>query len=354
MEIKKINKLLLGIFLLHIAIVVLLMLFPEAFQIGIILNLSLGEIILFVPTLVYLFFWKMSRDKKSQEYHYENAAADNTAEVYWQEGQAARVAETEQPVPAKETLWKRLHFNNVKPSTFLYALIFTWLSMPLTTLINAISMLFVDNTVVSLSGVMLEIPFPIMLFLMAVTPAFCEEVVFRGVVYGGYRKDGKKFWAVILSGFMFGIMHMNLNQALYAFAIGILLALLFEATDSILTTMLFHFVYNAQSCCLMYLMEAMMPGFYSDVANMTTSQEELYMMISVYLVLTAIFTPLAICMLYKIAKNENRVAQLKETLSDRRKNREAAYAKIATPSYILATLVAVGYIIFDIIAMKLL
>ena len=138
MEIKKINKLLLGIFLLHIAIVVLLMLFPEAFQIGIILNLSLGEIILFVPTLVYLFFWKISRDKKGQ----------------------------------KETLWKRLHFNSVKPSTFLYALIFTWLSMPLTTLINAVSMLFVDNTVVSLSGVMLEIPFPIMLFLMAITPAF--------------------------------------------------------------------------------------------------------------------------------------------------------------------------------------
>lgn len=380
MEIKKINRLLLGIFLLHIVIVVLLMLFPEMSQIGIILNLSLGEIILFVPTLVYLFFWKSSKDKKSREYRSVNTAADNMTNVYWQDGQSVGTTDAKQLIKEKETLWKRLHFNNVKPSTFLYALIFTWLSMPLTTLINAISMLFVDNTVVSLSGVMLEIPFPIMLFLMAITPAFCEEVVFRGVVYGGYRKDGKKFWAVILSGFMFGIMHMNLNQALYAFAIGILLALLFEATDSILPTMLFHFVYNAQSCCLMYLMEAMMPGFYSDAANMATSQEELYMMISVYIVLAAIFTPLAICMLYKIAKNENRVLQLKETLPGRRKVGENAnadstgedygnefvgketncntpqyknvYAKIATPCYILATLVAVGYIIFDIIAMK--
>ncbi len=319
MEIKKINRLLLGIFSLHIVIVVLMMFFPEAFQIGIILNLSLGEIILFVPTLVYLFFWNISRDN----------------------------------MPAKETLWKRLHFNNVKPSTFLYALIFTWLSMPLTTLINAISMLFVDNTVVSLSEFMLEIPFPIMLFLMAVTPAFCEEVVFRGVVYGGYRKDGKKFWAVILSGLMFGIMHMNLNQALYAFAIGILLALLFEATDSILTTMLFHFTYNAQSCCLMYLVEAIVPGTYSNMENLTTSPEELYMMISVYLVLAAIFTPLAICMLYKIAKNENRVAQLKETLPGRRKDHDVV-CKIVTPSYILATLVAVGYIVFDIVVSKFL
>lgn len=374
MEIKKINRLLLGIFVLHIVIVVLIMLFPEAFQIGIILNLSLGEIILFVPTLVYLFFWKLQRDKKNQEYPYANMDAGDfeTKEKYVN--------------PEKETLWKRLHFNNVKPSTFLYALIFTWLSMPLTTLINAISMLFVDNTVVSLSGVMLEIPFPIMLFLMAIAPAFCEEVVFRGVVYGGYRKDGKKFWAVILSGFMFGIMHMNLNQALYAFAIGILLALLFEATNSILATMLFHFIYNAQSCCLMYLIEAIMPGTYSNAENLATSPEELYMMISVYLVIAAVFTPLAICMLYKIAKNENRVEQLKETLPVRRKNREEvsgvvdpdtadesiykdsvggaltnanqhqtkSYARIATPSYILATVIAVGYIIFDIIAMKFL
>lgn len=343
MEIKKINRLLLGIFVLHIVIVALMMVFPEAFQIGIILNLSLGEIILFVPTLVYLLFWMRG--------------AGNSV--------------NEEVQPQKETLLQRLHFKKARPTTFLYVLIFTWLSMPLTTLINAISMLFVDNTVMSMSEYMLEIPFPIMLFLMAITPAFCEEIVFRGVVYGGYRRGGKKFWAVILSGFMFGIMHMNLNQALYAFVIGILLALLFEATDSIFSTMLFHFIYNAQSCCLMYLVEAVMPGYYSDAANIAVAPDEMYMMISVYLVIAAIFTPLAICMLYKIAKNENRVAQLKETLPGKRKNKKniargdvageemegapvERYERIATPSYILATVIAVAYIVFDIIAMKFL
>lgn len=329
MEIKKINKLLLGIFVLHIVIVALMYVYPDVFQIGIILNLSLGEIILFVPTLVYLFFWTKGAAGRSQERQCIDIEGLGT-------------------VPQKETLWQRLHFNNVKPSTFLYVLLFTWLSMPLTTLINAISMLFVDNTVASLSEFMLEIPFPIMLFLMAVTPAFCEEIVFRGVVYGGYRRGGNKFWAVILSGLMFGIMHMNLNQALYAFAIGILLALLFEATDSIVTTMLFHFIYNSQSCCLMYLMEAIVPGTLAEASGMAVTSEELYMMISVYLVLAAIFTPLAICMLYKIAKNENRVTQLKETLPGRQEGK----FKIATVSYILASVIAVGYIVFDIIAVK--
>ena len=327
MEIKKINKLLLGIFLLHIGIVAAATAFPEAFELNVILDLSLGELILFVPTLVYLLFWVSGAESRRQ--------MDSVLE---------------QEEVQSETLWKRLYFNKVKPSTLLYVLLFTWLSMPLTTLLNAISMLFVENTVVALSEYMLEISFPVMFFLMAITPAFCEEVVFRGVVYGGYRKGGNKFWAVILSGFMFGVMHGNLNQALYAFVIGVLLALLFEATGSIFTTMLFHFIYNAQSCCMMYLADAMMPGYFSEAAvAAATDTEQLYMMIAVYLVLSAVFTPLAICVLYKISKNENRVSQLCETLPKHSEGK----MKIATVSFWLASIVAVGYIIYDMIAAKL-
>ncbi len=319
MEIKKINRLMVGIFLLHIVVSLVLYNFPDMFEIGILLNLSLGEIMLFVPTAVYLLLWKFGADK---------ASVEEGAEPGY-----------------KQTLTERLHFNKVKPSTLLYALIFTWLSMPLTTLINAISMLFVDNTVMALSDQIMGVPFLVMLFFMAIVPAFCEETLFRGVVYGGYRKHGSKFWAVILSGFLFGIMHMNLNQALYAFVIGILLALLLEATNSILPTMLFHFIYNAQSCCLMFLVEAIMPGFYSDSANTALAATDLYSMISVYILIAAVFTPLAICLLYKIAKNEGRVEQLKETLP----GKQSGTAKIVTVSFILAIIAAVGFIVYDIL-----
>lgn len=319
MEIRKINWLMVGTFALHIVVSLVLYNFPDLFTIGILLNLSLGEIMLFLPMVVYLLCWKISAGKRMVE-----------------EGD-------EQP----QTLRERLHYNRVKPSTLLYALIFTWLSMPLTTLINAISMLFVDNTVMALGEQILGVAFPVMLFFMAVVPAFCEETLFRGVVYGGFRKHGDKFAAVLLSGFLFGIMHMNLNQALYAFAIGVLLALLFEATDSIFPTMLFHFVYNAQSCCLMYLVEEIVPGFYSDPANLeaATAAADLYTMIAVYIVIAAIFTPLAICMLYKIAKNEGRVEQLKETLPGKKEGK----ARIATVSFVIATVLAVGFIVYDIL-----
>lgn len=313
-----------GVFALHIVVALTIYNFPDMFEIGIILNLSLGEIMLFLPMVVYLLLWKLGEKKK---------AADINGE----------------PV-REQTLRERLHFNKVKPSTLLYALIFTWLSMPLTTLINAISMLFVDNTLMQLSGQVLNVAFPVMLFFMAVVPALCEETLFRGIVYGGYRKSGNKFAAVLVSGLLFGIMHMNLNQAMYAFAIGVLLALLFEATDSIFTTMLFHFVYNAQSCCLMFFMEELVPGIYSDPAMLetATSEAEMYSMIAAYIIIAAIFTPLAICMLYKIAKNENRVEQLKETLPGKKENS----AGIVTASLVFALVLAVGFIVYDILLSK--
>ena len=321
MEIKKINWLMVGAFGLHIVVALVLYNFPDLFQIGILLNLSLGELMLLLPMVVYLLLWKLNAGKRND-------------------------FEREEDVKP-QTLRDRLHYNKVKPTTILYALIFTWLSMPLTTLINAISMLFVDNTVMALSGQILGVTFPVMLFFMAVVPAFCEETLFRGVVYGGYRKHGDKFVAVLLSGFLFGIMHMNLNQALYAFVIGVLLALLFEATNSIWPTILFHFVYNAQSCCLMYFVEEIVPGFYSNPDNiaMATETASLYSMIAAYIIIAAIFTPLAICMLYKIAKNEGRVEQLKETLPGKKEGK----MRIATVSFVIATVIAMGFIGYDML-----
>ena len=337
MEIKKINWLMVGAFALHIVVSLVLYNFPDMFEIGILLNLSLGEIMLLLPMVVYLLCWKLGQRKY--------AASESL-----RTGDISKLTLFELGLSGgsnSKTLRERLHYNKVKPTTILYALIFTWLSMPLTTLINAISMLFVDNTVMALSGQILGVAFPVMLFFMAVVPAFCEETLFRGIVYGGYRKHGNKFVAVMLSGFLFGVMHMNLNQALYAFAIGVLLALLFEATNSIWPTILFHFVYNAQSCCLMYFVEEIVPGFYSNPDNiaMATETASLYSMIAAYIIIAAIFTPLAICMLYKIAKNEGRVEQLKETLPGKKEGK----MRIATASFWVATVLAVGFIVYDIL-----
>jgi hypothetical protein len=47
---------------------------------------------------------------------------------------------------------------------------------------------------------------------------------------------------------------MNFNQFIYAFAMGVVFALMIEATDSILTTMIIHFTINGSSVVMTYMM----------------------------------------------------------------------------------------------------
>lgn len=292
-----------GIFLFYIITAVVLTLLAGKIQIGIILNLSLGQFLLLAPAVVYLLCYK------------------------------------------GEKLKERLMYNKIRPSTMVYILFYVWLTMPLTTVINSASMFFTDNTIAGMTDMILAVPFPIMLFIMAIMPATIEELVFRGIAYNGYRKVGTKFAAVLLSALLFGIMHGNLNQALYAFVLGIFLALLVEATGSLFSSMLFHFIYNAQSCCLMFALEAIEPGYYSETANMTVSPDQLFAVLSVYLVIAAVTTPLAFCMLYKISKNENRVTELMECLP----KKQTEKGSLVTPALIVAIVVEAAYIIFDLV-----
>ncbi|MBQ9767802.1 MAG: CPBP family intramembrane metalloprotease [Lachnospiraceae bacterium] len=122
----------------------------------------------------------------------------------------------------------------------------------ITEFVNLISQLFVTNQV---SGHMLDLtlqyPFPVAFFAVAIMPMICEEVIFRGIIYQGYRRSGI-LRAILLSSFLFGIMHMNLNQFSYAFVLGILFCLINEAAGSFLPSMVMHLFINGRSIVLLY------------------------------------------------------------------------------------------------------
>lgn len=85
------------------------------------------------------------------------------------------------------------------------------------------------------------------LFLIAVQPAFFEEMLFRGAALYGYRSLGPKK-ALLMSALMFAMLHMNLQQALYAFLLGSIFAFMVQRTGSIFASMLPHFLINAMNC----------------------------------------------------------------------------------------------------------
>lgn len=197
-------------------------------------------------------------------------------------------------------------FHKIKITSVLMIILFVYLSMPLVTTINAFSMLFSENAVAGISTDILEMPFILMLFLMGIYGPVCEELVFRGIVHSGYRKSASALQAMIFSALLFGLMHMNFNQALYAFAIGFMLVLLKEATGSILAPIIYHVVFNSHTVILMYIYQKWMPDIELEAAQAAMDTKTLLTTMSVVMVAAAITTALGVCVLVWIANNENR------------------------------------------------
>ncbi|MCR5153604.1 MAG: CPBP family intramembrane metalloprotease, partial [Lachnospiraceae bacterium] len=80
------------------------------------------------------------------------------------------------------------------------------------------------------------------------------------------------FLAIIFSGLLFGLMHGNLNQFTYTVVLGMILCLINEATGSMLSSMLFHFILNASNVINVYLL----PWLYSLMQNTLAASKESY------------------------------------------------------------------------------
>ncbi len=77
----------------------------------------------------------------------------------------------------------------------------------------------------------------------ALVPACCEEYLFRGMVLSNILPYGKTN-AIVVSAVLFGLMHQNPAQMLYATAAGIVLGLVYVRTRSIWGGVLIHFFNN--------------------------------------------------------------------------------------------------------------
>lgn len=71
-----------------------------------------------------------------------------------------------------------------------------------------------------------------------------EEILFRGIIADGLLKRYKRSYAIIISAIIFGISHMNMLQAINAFLIGIILAIIYCKTRSLILCMIAHAINN--------------------------------------------------------------------------------------------------------------
>lgn len=297
MNYKKANQAYLGMVLLHYAVVIALMVFRN-FSMGIVTNLLVSELLLVIPAFVLLF-----------------SSGEKPALV--------------------------LGFRRLKISSVLMIVLYTFLLEPLTTFLNAVSMLFVDNAVVGMSGQVLELPFWLMFFMMALFGPVCEELCFRGIIYRGYLKSGNAVGAVILSSLVFGLIHMNFNQAPYAFALGVAMALVMEATGSLFAPILVHVIFNARSVIMMYVYDRFLPEMAEAQAVYTV--DEMIPVISVYMILAVICTALAGCVLVWLCRNQGRSGYIQWLFRERKEGR--GKGKLVSAPLVAGILISLPYML---------
>lgn len=71
-----------------------------------------------------------------------------------------------------------------------------------------------------------------------------EEIVFRLMILNKIRYEYGSKVSIVLSAFLFGLIHMNLTQFIYAFIIGMMIANIYCKYDNILCAILTHATVN--------------------------------------------------------------------------------------------------------------
>ncbi len=96
------------------------------------------------------------------------------------------------------------------------------------------------------------LPFVAGLLLMALLPAICEELMFRGYLYTAFREKMQFLPAMICVSLLFGISHMSLIKLIPTALLGCALFYARERSQSMTASSLIHFLNNGFSIFILY------------------------------------------------------------------------------------------------------
>jgi len=93
----------------------------------------------------------------------------------------------------------------------------------------------------------------IVVLLVVVEAPLLEEPVFRGIMFRGFARSMPMWAAMLLSGFLFALVHVNAATFIPLWFIGIAFAWLYAKTGTILAPMLVHCMFNTINVFLAFL-----------------------------------------------------------------------------------------------------
>lgn len=157
-----------------------------------------------------------------------------------------------------------------------FGTIFLWIGSFLAIMIiTMIIAYFFPEEVIGVSqGLGMEfasLTFIISFVIVSISPAICEEAVFRGVVMHSFDNGKNKWIAIVVTGLIFGAFHGNIWRFVPTALLGIMLGYIVYETDNMIYGALFHAINNAMPLLSIFAMKSMYSNemFQSQMSTMT-------------------------------------------------------------------------------------
>jgi uncharacterized protein len=90
----------------------------------------------------------------------------------------------------------------------------------------------------------------VMIYSIALMPAFFEELAFRGILFNHLSFVLSDRLVILFTSFMFAALHLNLISLMWLVPFGLLLGYLRMKYDTIWYGIIFHFVFNITACLI--------------------------------------------------------------------------------------------------------
>ena len=102
------------------------------------------------------------------------------------------------------------------------------------------------NNVIYFTDIFKLSPLPIVVQIISsgICGPILEEFIFRGIVYNKLKEFNRKKIAIILTSIIFGIIHFNIINGIYAFGISFILIYLYEKYKTLKAPIIMHISLN--------------------------------------------------------------------------------------------------------------
>lgn len=155
-------------------------------------------------------------------------------------------------------------------SMYLFNVLMEWISLPD----------LMEDTFLDMSGE------PLGVLSMALLAPLIEELMFRGAIQGYLMRRCSPWTGIVASAVVFGVIHMNPQQVVYATLLGIVFGWIYYRTRSLLPVIVGHVLNNSVAVVTMKVWGT------EDMQELTTDDK--LVMVPFLLMLAAVLVPLVV------------------------------------------------------------